>query len=176
MMLDRDLIDKKEHLCSYSVLKEKKQFQDANSKISNKLKFATLRLPNLFAFQGGSLFGYNLITYQIWSRLTDKQLRFGIQIKRRKYFKAHSTKLHGPIKDWFLRRTVFRSLNLNSINQWRSICKKPEKKQKYGQANKKITIKTRSSQRTQTPPRLAPMTCDVDLMLRIDKFCNHSFL
>ena len=52
---------------------------------------------------------------------------------------------------------------------------------------KKIKI-TRSIQRTQTPPRLSPLTCDVDLMtrsrmlklskimLRLDTFCNHSFL
>ena len=51
-----------------------------------------------------------------------------------------------------------------------------------------IIITTRSIQRTQTPPRLSPLTCDVDLMtrsrtlklskimLRFDKFCNHSFL
>ena len=51
-----------------------------------------------------------------------------------------------------------------------------------------VISKTRSIQRTQTPPRLSPLTCDVDLMtrsktlklskimLRFEKLCNHSFL
>ena len=54
--------------------------------------------------------------------------------------------------------------------------------------NVSLKKETRSIQRTQTPPRLSPLTCDVDLMtrsrtlklskimLRLDKFCNHSFL
>ena len=36
----------------------------------------------------------------------------------------------------------------------------------YLNLNKKKIDKTRSIQRTQTPPRLSPMTCDVDLMTR----------
>ena len=81
-----------------------------------------------------------------------------------------------------------KQINKHTDKQTNNQSNKQTIKQTNKQTNKQRNKqKTRSIQRTQTPPRLSPLTCDVDLMtrsrtlklskimLRFDKFCNHSF-